>query len=125
MTYLDEVLNVFVDDVSSKLNIDLSWTLEQRSEKLLQSSQQYREELQGVLNTKSGGHNKNPNRQGNLFEVRDVFVNNVEQAFANSNVKYATADYLYELKKQGVELTDSIASAANYNDSATDVVAFA
>ena len=28
MTYFDEVLHLFVDDVSSKLNIDLSWTLQ-------------------------------------------------------------------------------------------------
>lgn len=125
MTYLDEVLHNFVDDISTKLNVDLSWTLEQRSEKLLDASLQYRDELQGVLTTKSGGHNQNPNRQGNLFEVRDVFINNLNEAIINTDKKYATADYLYNLKKQGVKLSDSITSAANYNDNATDVVAFA
>ena len=125
MAYLDEVLHIFVDDISTKLNVDLSWTLEQRSEKLLDASLQYRDELQGILTTKSGGHNQNPNRQGNLFEVRDVFINNLNEAIANTDKKYATADYLYNLKKQGVKLSDSILSAANYNDNVTDVVAFA
>lgn len=125
MTYLDEVLYIFVDDISAKLNMDLSWTLEQRSEKLLDTSSQYRDELQGVLTTKSGGHNQNPNRQGNLFEVRDVFINNLNEAVANTDKKYATTDYLYNLKKQGVTLSDSILSAANYNDNETDVLAFA
>ena len=45
MTYLDEVLYIFVDDISAKLNMDLSWTLEQRSEKLLDTTSQYRDEL--------------------------------------------------------------------------------
>lgn len=124
MTYLDEVLHIFVDDISTKLNVDLSWTLEQRSEKLLDASMQYRDELQEVLKTKSVGHNQNPNRQGNLFEVRDAFINNLEEAITNSDKKYATADYLYELKQQGVPFTNSIAEMANYNDNATDVVAF-
>ena len=125
MAYLDEALHIFVDDISTKLNVDLSWTLEQRSEKLLHASLQYRDELQGILTTKSGGHNQNPNRQGNLFEVRDVFINNLNEAITNTDKKYATADYLYNLKKQGVKLSDSILSAANYNDNATEVVAFA
>ena len=125
MTYLEEILHSFVDDISTKLNVDLSWTLEQRSEKLLDASLQYRDELQGILTTKSGEYNQNPNRQGNLFEVRDVFINNLNEAITNSDKKYATADYLYNLKKQGVKLSDSILSAENYNDSATDVVAFA
>ncbi len=125
MTYLDEVLHIFVDDISTKLNIDLSWTLEQRSEKLLDASMQYRDELQSLLTTKSGSHNQNPNRQGNLFEVRDVFINNLNQAISKTYKRYVTADYLYNLKKQGVKLSDSILSAANYNDNVTDVVAFA
>ena len=40
MTYFDEVLHLFVDDVSSKLNIDLSWTLQQ-SQKLLDTSMHF------------------------------------------------------------------------------------
>ena len=125
MTYLDEVLHIFVDDISTKLNLDLSCALEQRSEKLLDASMQYRDELQGLLTTKSGGHNQNPNRQGNLFEVRDVFINNLNEAIANTDKKYVTADYLYNLKKQSVKLSDSIVSAANYDDNVTDILAFA
>ena len=40
MTYCDEVLHLFVEDVSSKLNIDLSWTLQQ-SQKLLDTSMHF------------------------------------------------------------------------------------
>lgn len=74
MTYLNEVLHVFADDVSSKLNMDLSSTLQQRSEKLLDTSMQYGDQLQGVLQ-KSGGHNHNLNLQSNLFELRNIFPN--------------------------------------------------
>ena len=88
MTYFDEVLHLFVDDVSSKLNIDLSWTLQQPREKLLETSMQYQNELK----TKSGGYNRNPNDQKNLFEIQDVLNNNLNFTPSYSEIKTAIAE---------------------------------
>lgn len=123
MSYLDEVVHEFVNNVSSRLDIDLSWTLEERSAKLADASMQYRDELQGVLYRKNGGRNENPNRQGNVLEVRDVFLNNVDEAINNTEVRYTTTDHLYNQKQQGTRLSDSVAQMATYNDDATDVIA--
>ena len=86
MTYFDEVLHLFVEDVSSKLNIDLSWTLQQPREKLLETSMQYRDELK----TKSGSHNHNPNNQKKMFEIQDVLNNNLTPSY--SEIKTAIAE---------------------------------
>lgn len=59
MTYLDEVIHVFVDDVSSKLNTDLSWVLQQPSEKLRIVPRQYSDELKTALQTQLDRHNLN------------------------------------------------------------------
>ena len=35
MTYIDEVLDIFVTDVSTKLNIDFSWMMSQSNDNIL------------------------------------------------------------------------------------------
>lgn len=103
MTYFDEVLCLFVDDVSLKLNIDLSWILQQGSKNLLDMSIQYCDELQDVSTTKSGGYSQNPNLSKKMVEVQDGVKNKVNRTFINSDIKYEITEYLNNLKQQGVE----------------------
>ncbi len=70
MAYLDEVIHVFVDDVSSKLNTDLSSTLQQPSEKLRTLSRQYSDELKTALQIQLDRHNLNLPK--NLFEIQTI-----------------------------------------------------
>ena len=70
MTYLDEVIYIFVDDVSSKLNTDLSWALQQPSEKLRTLSRQYSDELKTTLQIQLDRHNLNLPK--NLFEIQTI-----------------------------------------------------
>lgn len=121
--FAEEVAGTFVHDLSSRLGIDLTWTLEARAESLAEVTQQYQAELDRTVYKKDGARNQNPNRQGNHFEVRDAFLNNVEEAALNSGVRYYTTDHLHQIKESGGKLSPSMREHSNRNDEATDVVA--
>ncbi|NWK53850.1 hypothetical protein HYG89_15155 [Acinetobacter sp. SwsAc5] len=124
MTYLDEVLYIFVDDISTKLNIDLSWILEQRSEKLQSTmSRQYSDELKGVFKTKLDRHNLN--LQKKLSDIQDVAINRLEQSIIDFGEKYIPVERLQELKQQGIDISDSLNTAINDIDNVKNIVEFA
>ena len=122
MTYLDEVLHSFVDDISTKLNVDLSWALEQRSEKLLAASMQYQDELQGVLKTQLDSHNLN--FQKKLVEIQDTLTKQVGQHLIDVGEKHIPADRILELKQCGIEISDTISTAVDHFDNGRDMVEF-
>lgn len=57
MTYIDEVLDVFVNDVSMKLNVDFSWMMSQSNDNILATLVKHQDKIAKYLNIKSLGHN--------------------------------------------------------------------
>ena len=115
MTYLDEVLRIFVDDISSKLNTDLSWVLQQSSEKLKTVSRQYSGELTTALQTQLNRHNLNlPKKLSEMQIISDTMntaldyldYTNYVIEFAKGNIpvnemaQYETAKNLIQIATQ-------------------------
>jgi len=101
MTYLDEVLNVFVEDVSSKLRMDFSLILQQESKKWLDTKRQSHDKLQDKAKTKSGSHQKNK-QQEYRSEVWDVLYD-LDTSLIDINLKDISVDSLKKLAELSKE----------------------
>ena len=103
MTYLDEVLNVFVEDVSSKLRMDFSLILQQESKKWLDTKRQSHDKLQDKAKTKSGNHHSKPKQQESTIEVWDILSNDIDTEFIDINLKTLSVDSLKKLAELSKE----------------------
>ncbi|MDU4393484.1 MAG: hypothetical protein E7I55_05785 [Acinetobacter ursingii] len=123
MNYLDDVLHVFVDEVSLKFNMDLSWILQQPNEWLLTMPRKYSQELESILTRKLDQHNLHLKK--NITEIRDVLITGIEQPVKEFSEKFIPLEHLNKYKEQGDEVLSSIRVLANYVDNVKDVVEFA
>lgn len=103
MTYLDEVLDVFVQDVSSTLKMDLSLILQQESKKWLDTKKQSQNKLEDKSKTKSGDHHPKPKQKESTIEVWDISSNDIDTKFIDINLKKLSVDSLKKLAELSKE----------------------
>lgn len=103
MTYLDEVLDVFVQDVSSTLKMDLSLILQQESKKWLDTKKQSQNNLEDKSKTKSGDHHPKPKQKESTIEVWDILSNDIDTKFIDINLKNLSVDSLKKLAELSKE----------------------
>lgn len=120
--FFEDVKSEFVGELSGKLGIDLTFTLQERAKKISDAADQYAEGINDVTFTKDGKQNKNLNKFGNQYEESDVLLRNLAEAANNTNTVHKTADSIFKEKKQGAKLSKSVSDAGKYNDDSTDVV---
>ena len=98
MTYIDEVLDIFVTDVSTKLNIDFSWMMSQSNDNILAALVNHQDKIAKYLNIKSLGHNVAYFER--IFDNIDIF--------SDANCFYQVVNTICQSRNCNIDLLDMV-----------------